>query len=36
LSLGLGVQWNQIQFDYALSSFGAIGYLNRATFSYRF
>jgi hypothetical protein len=36
LSLGLGVQWNQVQFDYALSSFGAIGYLNRATFSYRF
>jgi len=36
LSLGMGFQWRQIQFDYALSSFGAIGYLNRATFSYRF
>jgi len=36
ISLGLGIQWQQIQFDYGLSSFGAIGYLNRATFSYRF
>ena len=36
ISLGLGFQWKQIQFDYGLSSFGAIGYLNRATFSYRF
>lgn len=36
ISLGLGLQWQQIQFDYGLSSFGAIGYLNRASFSYRF
>ncbi|MDZ7333587.1 MAG: PorV/PorQ family protein [candidate division KSB1 bacterium] len=36
LSLGLGVQWKQMAFDYGLSSFGAIGYLNRATFSYQF
>lgn len=36
ISLGLGCQWKQMQFDYGLSSFGAIGYLNRATFSYRF
>ncbi len=36
ISLGMGFQWNQMSFDYGLSSFGAIGYLNRATFSYRF
>lgn len=36
LSAGLGLHWRQLQFDYALSSFGAIGYLNRATFSYSF
>ncbi len=36
ISMGLGFQWNQMQFDYGLSSFGAIGYLNRATFSYQF
>ncbi len=36
MSLGMGFQWNQMSFDYGLSSFGAIGYLNRATFSYRF
>lgn len=36
ISLGLGFLWKQMQFDYGLSSFGAIGYLNRATFSYRF
>ena len=36
ISMGLGFQWNQMKFDYGLSSFGAIGYLNRATFSYRF
>ncbi len=36
LSLGLGVQWKQMAFDYGLASFGAIGYLNRATFSYQF
>jgi hypothetical protein len=36
ISLGLGFHWKQMQFDYGLSSFGAIGYLNRATFSYRF
>jgi len=36
ISLGLGFQWHQMLFDYGLSSFGAIGYLNRATFSYQF
>lgn len=36
ISLGMGFQWHQMSFDYGLSSFGAIGYLNRATFSYRF
>lgn len=36
LSMGLGFHWKQMQFDYGLSSFGAIGYLNRATFSYQF
>jgi hypothetical protein len=36
ISFGLGFQWKQILFDYGLSSFGAIGYLNRATFSYQF
>ncbi len=36
ISLGLGIKWKTIQFDYGLSSFGAIGYLNRATFSYAF
>ncbi len=36
LSLGLGVQWKQMSFDYGVASFGAIGYLNRATFSYQF
>ena len=36
ISLGLGLNWKNIQFDYGLSSFGAIGYLNRATFSYAF
>lgn len=35
-SAGLGLHWRQMQFDYGLSSFGAIGYLNRATFSYTF
>jgi hypothetical protein len=36
ISMGLGFHWKQMQFDYGLSSFGAIGYLNRATFSYQF
>lgn len=36
ISLGLGFKWKSIQFDYGVSSFGAIGYLNRATFSYAF
>lgn len=36
LSAGLGFHWRKMQFDYGLSSFGAIGYLNRATFSYTF
>ncbi len=35
-STGLGLHWRQMQFDYGLSSFGAIGYLNRATISYSF
>lgn len=36
VSLGLGMNWRQYQFDYALSSYGAIGYLNRISFSYIF
>ena len=36
ISMGLGFHWKQMQFDYGLSSFGAIGYLNRATFSFQF
>ncbi|NOZ60710.1 MAG: PorV/PorQ family protein [Calditrichaeota bacterium] len=36
LSLGLGMLWRSYQFDYSLSSYGAIGYLNRVSFSYRF
>ncbi len=37
VSLGLGVTWRQqYQFDYGLSSYGAIGYLNRLSFSYNF
>lgn len=36
IALGLGLNWQNIQFDYGISSFGAIGYLNRATFSYAF
>jgi len=36
ISLGLGIDWKQYEFDYGLSSFGAIGYLNRVTFSYKF
>ena len=36
ISMGLGFHWKQMQFDYGIASFGAIGYLNRATFSYQF
>ncbi len=36
ISFGLGMNWRQYEFDYGLSSFGAIGYLNRLSFSYRF
>ncbi len=36
VSLGLGLNWRQYHFDYSLSSYGAIGYLNRISFSYAF
>ena len=36
VSLGLGINWHNYQFDYGLSSYGAIGYLNRLSFSYKF
>ena len=36
ISMGLGVNWRDYQLDYGLSSYGAIGYLNRLTFSYQF
>ena len=36
MSLGLGMLWRNYQLDYSLSSYGAIGYLNRMSFSYNF
>lgn len=37
VSLGLGMNWrDRYQFDYGFSSYGAIGYLNRLSFSYCF
>ena len=36
MSMGLGMLWRDYQFDYSLSSYGAIGYLNRISFSYVF
>ncbi|MFZ5517156.1 MAG: PorV/PorQ family protein [Candidatus Zhuqueibacterota bacterium] len=36
VSFGLGMDWRQYELDYAVSSFGAIGYLNRLSFTYAF
>ena len=36
ISFGLGMDWQQYEFNYGLSSFGALGYLNRLSFSYNF
>ena len=36
VSAGFGFEWMKYHFDYALSSYGAIGYLNRLSFSYIF
>jgi len=36
VSAGFGFEWKTYHFDYSLSSFGAIGYLNRLSFSYIF
>ncbi|HDP99025.1 MAG TPA: PorV/PorQ family protein [bacterium] len=36
VSLGLGFHWRSYQFDYGLSSYGAIGFLNQISFSYQF
>jgi len=36
VSCGLGFEWKKYHLDYSLSSYGAIGYLNRLSFSYVF
>lgn len=36
ISFGLGMDWRQYEFDYGVSSFGAIGYLNRLSFVCKF
>jgi len=36
ISAGLGFEWQKYILDYSLSSYGAIGYLNRLSFSYKF
>jgi len=36
VSAGLGFVWQNYSLDYSLSSYGAIGYLNRLSFSYTF
>ena len=36
VSAGFGFEWKQYFLDYGLSSYGAIGYLNRLSFSYKF
>jgi len=36
VSAGFGFEWQKYFLDYSLSSFGAIGYLNRLSFSYKF
>jgi hypothetical protein len=36
VSAGFGFEWQKYYLDYSLSSYGAIGYLNRLSFSYKF